>query len=267
MPDGGTWTSRPGALATRKATPRTPPGAWSASRAPGRTVVDERPPSRRRSAARRRTPAAADAGPRCPPRRALAVGRQFATRLLRRGGIERGDVLARDEVQRRAHQRRLDHRPIDERRLEGRDREPVDARPQRDVRRVRVLGLEPGRGGRRPRRRTIGGALEQGLSQERRPVQLAERQRRAAGGRRARRHQTGGSQPSGASRKVVELEGRGDDAADERPRAERARRLPGVRRDDGLRSVAGEDVPADPVPDDDASPSAQTESSSGSPAA
>ena len=73
-------------------------------------------------------------------------------------------------------------------------REVLEPRPQRDVRRVRVLGLEPGQATRSRQGRCRSGAAEEPLAGERRPVELAE-------GELGRRHQTGGSQSGGASSK------------------------------------------------------------------
>ena len=98
----------------------------------------------------------------------------------RAGRIERRDVLRGHEVQGRAHQRALHDRAVAEGRLERGDGERLRPRPQRDIRRVRVLGLEPGE----PSDGLLGApwrALEQRLPEQGRPVQLSQGQARPRG--------------------------------------------------------------------------------------
>ena len=83
--------------------------------------------------------------------------------------------IARDDMERAAHHSCLDHTPVDERARELLLAEPLEARPERDVRRRRVLRLHR----HEPRDRFHDGhppPLEQQLAREQRAVQLAQRQ-------------------------------------------------------------------------------------------
>ena len=89
---------------------------------------------------------------------------------------EREVVRRADEVERRAHERCFHDTPTCHRAHEVVGREPVDARPQTDVRRRRPLRLDArhaldGLGDREPV------SPEEELSRERRPIQLSESER------------------------------------------------------------------------------------------
>ena len=79
--------------------------------------------------------------------------------------------------------------------------------------------------------------VEEPLARQRRAVELAERDRLRPPG-----HQTGGCPVGRGELEAIEVERRRDDAADERPRAERSGGLPRAGRDDDLRAVARDDV-------------------------
>ena len=125
--------------------------------------------------------------------RRVALRRPQPRRAARlpHGQRERPVVLARDQVDRAAHQRALDDAALLERAGEVGALEPLQARPQPDVHRRRVLRLQPGHPLEQPRD-GIGGALEQALAGQEGAVEG----RVASGGLRGR----AGSRPRGARR-------------------------------------------------------------------
>jgi hypothetical protein len=82
------------------------------------------------------------------------------------------EVALRDDVDRRAHQRRLHDLPPLQRPREVTQGEPVEPRPEADVRGRRVLRLQAADSLERPRHRQPG-ALEQELPRQQRAVQAA----------------------------------------------------------------------------------------------
>jgi hypothetical protein len=126
-------------------------------------AAGEPPPHRARRARHRCRLSAPGAQPQRAPRRA-------------RSERERPEVGARDEVDRHAHQRRLDHAAVLQRAGQGRALEAGEPRPQPDVHRRRVLGLDAADRFQRARQRHPR-SLEQELAGEQRAVELSPRER------------------------------------------------------------------------------------------
>ena len=165
---GAGSTCPPVARARGRASARTPTGSRAGSRSP-QELVDLGAGPRRPGEERARP---------LDERRHVEVGRDLVHApppLLARPPDPRREervVAPRDDVDRLAHQRALDHRAAHEGAVEVVPLEPVEARPEPDVRVRRVLVLDAADPLDRPRE-AGGASARAGAAREERPVQLA----------------------------------------------------------------------------------------------
>ena len=107
------------------------------------------------------------------------------------GRPHRSEVRGRHQVEGRPHQRALDELPLDYRAVEVGELEPGEARPEADVRRCRLLGLQATDPFHRPDDVDIG-RLEEQLPRQHRPAEPAGADDLGRGGPR----HSGGSLPA-----------------------------------------------------------------------